>query len=411
MSFEKFNFHTDILDGINSIGFDKPTAIQTEAIPYILEGKDLIACAQTGTGKTAAYLLPLLHKIITNERKHITAVILVPTRELALQIDQQLEGLAYFAPVSSVPVYGGNQPEIWEKQKQAIVRGVDIIVATPGRLMAHIRFDYTNLSEVNCLILDEADRMLDMGFLADIMSINSALPKQKQTLMFSATMPAQIRVLAQKILNKPEEINLATSKPAEGILQAAFVLYERDKIKLISSLLKDKSDIKSILIFSSSKKDVKQITQAIKELKLNVNAIHSDLEQNDREQILQAFKNREFQILVATNIISRGIDIENIDLVINYHVPSEPEDYIHRIGRTARAKNTGVALTFVNEKEQQAFHRIEQQIEAVIYKSPLPPEITDVLEYNPSAKSRFVDKSHFKKQNKHRKSNQKRKTV
>lgn len=382
MQFKDFNLHPELKQGIAAMGYSRPTPIQIEVIPRVMANKDIIACAQTGTGKTAAYILPLLHNILKSERKHISALILAPTRELALQIDQQLEGFSYFVSVSSIPVYGGNQPEVWENQKAAISRGADVLVATPGRLIAHMKFQYTDLSSINCLILDEADRMLDMGFIDDIKHIVKALPQERQTLMLSATMPEKIRTFAKEILKQPDEINLAPSKPAEGILQAAYLVKDSEKSKLIHTLLYGK-EMKSILIFSSTKKDVKRLAESLKSLGFNVEEIHSDLLQSEREDVMIRFKNRNFQILVATDIVSRGIDIEDIDLVINYNVPADPEDYIHRVGRTARAKNTGVAITFISNKEQWQFYKIESFLGNQIYKVPIPEGFSRTKAYDP----------------------------
>jgi superfamily II DNA/RNA helicase len=361
------------MQGIDAIGFENPTPVQEQAIPEIISGTDLIACAQTGTGKTAAYVLPLLHGIITekNRTDTIKALIIAPTRELAVQIDQQLEGFSYFAGVSSIAVYGGGSGTDFEVEKKAIKTGAEVLVATPGRLISHIAAGYVDFSKLQYLILDEADRMLDMGFVPDIMKIISFLPKTRQTLLFSATMPNDIRSLAKKILNNPKEINLAVSKPAENVLQAAYLVYDGQKNELVKSLLKGK-DLPSILIFSATKSGVKELERELLRQKFNVKAIHSDLEQDQRKEVLREFKNREVQILVATDIVSRGIDIDNISLVINYNVPQDAEDYVHRVGRTARADKTGVAITLINEKETWNFKKIEKLIETEVKKLPLP---------------------------------------
>lgn len=377
MKFYEFNLHDDVLDGIDAIGYKKPTPIQEMAIPPILENKDVIACAQTGTGKTAAYVLPLLHKIVEGESKHdeITALIISPTRELAIQIDQQLEGFSYFAGVSSVAVYGGGTGAAFNIERKAIQDGADVIVATPGRLISHLNLGYVKLDNLKTLILDEADRMLDMGFMPDIQKIISFLPKQRQTLMFSATMPEDIRKLARKIMNKPVEINLAVSKPAENVLQGAYLVYDNQKNDLIKQLLQGKKDLQSILIFSATKASVKDLDQDLRKMKFNVKAIHSDLDQDKRKEVLLDFKNRKTQILVATDIVSRGIDIDNISLIINYNVPQDAEDYVHRVGRTARAEKTGVALTFINQKEIYNFKKIEKFIGSEVQKIALPAEL------------------------------------
>lgn len=376
MNFTSFNLHPDIMEGIDAIGFEKPTPIQEEAIPVILNGNDLIACAQTGTGKTAAYVLPLLHNILTDQTRpnEIKALIIAPTRELAMQIDQQLEGFSYFAGVSSIAVYGGGSGTDFEVERKAIKTGTGIIVATPGRLISHLNLGYVDLKSLKCLILDEADRMLDMGFLPDIQKIVSFLPHKRQTLMFSATMPKEIRALARKVMHNPKEITLEISKPPENVLQAAYFVSDDQKTALLKKLIIGK-ELPSVLIFSSTKSKVKDLEHEMKRMKFNVKAIHSDLDQNERRDVLRLFKNREVQILVATDIVSRGIDIENISLVINYNVPQDAEDYVHRVGRTARAEKTGVALTFVNNRETGSFKRIEQLIGNEIKKLPLPEEL------------------------------------
>ncbi len=374
MRFNEFNFHPDILEGIESMGFERPTPVQEQAIPAILQGRDIIACAQTGTGKTAAFVLPILSKLASLPAKlnYISTLVIVPTRELALQIDQQVEGFAYFSPVGSIAVYGGNDGGIWDRQRAAIESGSDFVIATPGRLLQHIQMGYVKLNRVEHLILDEADRMLDMGFYEDIMSIVALLPRKRQTLMFSATMPPEIRKLAKSILNDPLEISIAVSKPAENILQAAYFVDDAHKLALLTSLVEGKSEVKSVLVFASTKTEVKSIEKQLVKDKVSARAIHSDLEQREREEVLREFRNRKFQILVATDIISRGIDIEDIDLVVNYDVPSDPEDYVHRIGRTARAESDGVALTFINRKQKNAFQKIEKFLGNQIYKIPTP---------------------------------------
>ena len=373
MKFTDFQFHDEIMDGIDAIGYEKPTPVQEQAIPAIMDNRDMIACAQTGTGKTAAYVLPLLHGILSDKNRTdtIKALIIAPTRELAVQIDQQMEGFSYFAEVSSIAVYGGGSGTDFEVEKKAIKTGAEVLVATPGRLISHIASGYVDFSHLQYLILDEADRMLDMGFVPDIMKIISFLPKTRQTLLFSATMPSDIRSLAKKILRNPKEINLAVSKPAENVLQAAYLVYDNQKNALIKSLLKGK-DLPSILIFSATKSGVKELERELLRQKFNVKAIHSDLEQDQRKEVLREFKNREVQILVATDIVSRGIDIDNISLIINYNVPSDAEDYVHRVGRTARADKTGVAITLINEKETWNFKKIEKLIETEVKKLPLP---------------------------------------
>ena len=371
MKFSELKLNANVLDALDAMRFDECTPIQEQAIPIILEGKDLIAVVQTGTGKTAAFLLPILNKL--SEGGHpedaINCVIMSPTRELAQQIDQQMEGFSYFMPVSSVAVYGGNDGILFEQQKKGLTLGADVVIATPGRLIAHLSLGYVDLSKVSYFILDEADRMLDMGFYEDIMQIAKYLPKERQTIMFSATMPAKIQQLANTILNNPSEIKLAVSKPAEKIIQAAYVCYENQKLGIIRSLFMDEVP-ERVIVFASSKIKVKEVAKALKSMKLNVGEMHSDLEQAQRETVMHEFKAGRINILVATDIVARGIDIDDIRLVINFDVPHDSEDYVHRIGRTARANNDGVALTFISEKEQSNFKSIENFLEKEIYKIP-----------------------------------------
>jgi ATP-dependent RNA helicase RhlE len=383
LTFTHFNFEPELTEGLQAMGFNKPTPIQQQAIPIILNGSDIIACAQTGTGKTAAYLLPIINKIIPEHSDHFNTLIVVPTRELAIQIDQALQGFAYFTPVSHIAIYGGTGGISFEQEKKALTQGANVIIATPGRLIAHLNMGYVKLNDFKHLILDEADRMLDMGFSDDLNKIISFLPKERQTLMFSATMPPAIRTLAKKILNNPAEINISLSKPAAGVLQGAYVVYNTQKMQLLKSLLKDKK-IASILVFSSTKDKVKDLERELKRLQFNVAAIHSDLEQDQRGEVLRQFKNKNLQTLVATDILSRGIDIDSIGLVINYDVPGDAEDYIHRVGRTARAESTGVALTFISPEDQRKFKSIEDLIGSEIKKLPVPDDLGETPEYDPA---------------------------
>jgi superfamily II DNA/RNA helicase len=356
------------------MGYSKPTQIQEQAIPIILQGNDMVACAQTGTGKTAAYILPILNKIIHTETRHLNTLVLAPTRELAQQIDQQIEGFAYFLGISSIPVFGGGDGAAWDNQKKALHAGADIIIATPGRLIALLAAGELNLEHLQHLVLDEADRMLDMGFYMDISRIISYLPKKRQTLLFSATMPPKIRTLAQKFLVSPQEVNLAVSKPAEGIDQQAYLVYDNQKLPLVRSILKNDT-FTSVIIFASTRENVKKLEIELKRAGLQIKAFHSDLEQNEREAILREFKNRQLRIIIGTDILSRGIDVEGISLVINYDVPPDAEDYVHRIGRTARAETTGTAITFVSEKDKRKFASIENLIGREVRKIALPDEL------------------------------------
>jgi ATP-dependent RNA helicase RhlE len=385
VTFKDFNFDSKLLDGLDSMGFDKPTPIQEKTIPLILANKDLIACAQTGTGKTAAYVLPILNKLIHTEHRHLNTLIIAPTRELAQQIDQQVEGLGYFlGGVSSMSIFGGSDGASWDQQRKAMEDGADIIIATPGRLLSFLASGRINFSQLQHLVLDEADRMLDMGFYDDIVSIIRHLPAKRQTLLFSATMPPKIRTLATKILQAPEEVSIAMSKPAEGILQQAYMVYDHQKISLLKKLVA-KDDHKSIIIFSNSKENVKKLGADLSRTGMSVKSFHSDLEQFEREAILNQFKNRQLQVIIGTDILSRGIDVEGIGLVINFDTPHDAEDYIHRIGRTARAETTGTAITFINEKDQRKFLQIEKLIGKEINKIPLPAELGEGPRYHPMA--------------------------
>jgi ATP-dependent RNA helicase RhlE len=376
VTFQEFNFNEHLLEGVLSMGYTSPTPIQEMAIPAILKGDDLIACAQTGTGKTGAFLLPVLDMISSNHEEKTTTLILTPTRELAQQIDQQVEGLAYFTGISSIAVFGGGDGIVYEQQRRGIQNNVNIIIATPGRLIAHLTSGVLKLNHIKHLVLDEADRMLDMGFYDDIMRIISYLPKQRQTLLFSATMPGRIRTMARTVLHKPQQINIAISQPAVGIDQQVYLVNDHQKTPLIRLLLKDGAYV-SCLIFASTKEKVKEVYKQLKAAHIKINAFHSDLEQKEREEILLQFKNRQLPVIIGTDALSRGIDVEGIDLVINYDVPSDPEDYIHRIGRTARAETTGTAITFVNDRDQRKLKSIEDMIERQVRRVPLPEVLGD----------------------------------
>lgn len=393
LNFTDFNFESSLQEGLTSMGFNKPTPIQEQAIPIILSNKDLIGCAQTGTGKTAAFLLPILNKLAHKPTETTNTLIIVPTRELALQIDQALQGFSYFTSVSSLAIYGGSDGAAFEREKKALLGGANVIIATPGRLMAHLNMGYVKFDTIEHLILDEADRMLDMGFIDDILKITTYLPKKRQTLMFSATMAPKIRTLATKLLVNPEQISLAVSKPAAGVDQGAYLVYDTQKPELTKRLF-DGSDYTSVIIFGSTKQKVKELERTLQKAGLKAKAIHSDLEQNEREEVLREFRSKNLRILVATDILSRGIDIEDIGLVINYDVPGDPADYIHRIGRTARAASKGVAITYINEYDQQKFAQIEALIGNEIKKIALPETVGVGPVYAPDVKIKkpFVKK-------------------
>lgn len=384
MKFTELGLDERLLEGIESMGYESATPVQEQVIQPILQGRDIIASAQTGTGKTAAFLLPVINRILTEpqEEHQVKAMVIVPTRELAVQIEQTLEGLSYFTSVSSMAVYGGGDGINFATEKKALTAGVDIVICTPGRMITHLNMGYVQVKSLKYLILDEADRMLDMGFHDDIMKILSYLPKQRQNLLFSATMPMKMREMARKILQNPLEISIAVSKPPEQIVQEAFVLYEPQKIPLIKSLLARRT-AQSVIVFCSRKQQVKLLTRELQKSGIHADQIHADLEQTQREQVLLDFRNRKVKVLVATDILSRGIDVEDIDLVINYDVPHDGEDYIHRIGRTARAESKGTAFTFITEPEQASFARIEQLLGKAVNKVSVPEHLGPAPQYNP----------------------------
>lgn len=394
MDFSELNLEDCVLDALDAMNFQTCTPVQEKTIPVILEGHDLIGVAQTGTGKTAAYLLPVINQLSKGgyPEDAINCIVMSPTRELAQQIDQQMEGFSYFMPISSVAVYGGNDGVRFEQEKKGLTLGADMVIATPGRLISHINLGYVDLSKVSFFILDEADRMLDMGFADDIMQIVKLLPKERQTIMFSATMPAKIQQLAQTILTDPVEVKLAVSKPAEKIIQVAYICYEQQKLAIIQSLFETQVP-ERVILFASSKLKVKEITKALKRMHMNVGEMHSDLDQSQREEIMHEFKNGRINILIATDIVARGIDIDDIRLVINYDVPHDSEDYVHRIGRTARANNDGCAITFVSEAEQTKFKSIENFLRKDIYKLPVPEELGETPEYAPKEKAKKSKRS------------------
>jgi superfamily II DNA/RNA helicase len=383
MDFYDLPLDDNIFDALDAMNFETCTPIQEKTIMPLLEGRDLIGVAQTGTGKTAAYLLPILNRLNTGKYSDhaINCIIMSPTRELAQQIDQQVEGFAYFMPISSVAIYGGNDGIRFEQERKGLKLGADIIIATPGRLISHLATGNIDLSHVAFFVLDEADRMLDMGFYDDIMKIVKMLPEERQTIMFSATMPENIQKLAHNILNNPVEVKIAVSKPADKIKQTAYMCHENMKPKIMAHILKDNSHDK-IIIFASSKQKVKELYAEYIRKGFNVGEIHSDLLQSEREKIMYDFKNNHIKILIATDIISRGIDIDDIQLVINYDVPRDPEDYVHRIGRTARANRTGEAITLVSSKDYHNLVKIEKLIEKEIDKPDLFEGCGEKLDIN-----------------------------
>ena len=385
--FSELGLPKAVVDAVTDLGYITPTPVQQQAIPALLSGRDVLAAAQTGTGKTAAFALPVISKMLAAPKaraaKKVRALVLAPTRELAAQIDENIRAYCAQTELNTVLIFGGVNIR---PQTEALLKGCDFLIATPGRLLDHAGQLNVDLSEVEFLILDEADRMLDMGFYDDIMQIVKYLPKERQTIMFSATMPAKIQQLAKNILNDPAEVKLAVSKPADKIIQAAYVCYENQKLGIIRHLFAEQVP-ERVIIFASSKLKVKEVTKALKQMKLNVGEMHSDLEQAQREEVMYQFKAGHINILVATDIVARGIDIDDIRLVINYDVPHDNEDYVHRIGRTARANNDGVAITFVSEKEQGNFRNIERFLDKDIYKIALPAELGEAPEYAPHAQS------------------------
>jgi ATP-dependent RNA helicase RhlE len=407
--FSNFSFYDSLQEGLDVLGFKSPTPIQQQAIPKIMAGKDLIACAQTGTGKTAAFLLPVMDKILKEKTTGLNTLIIVPTRELAVQIDQAVEGLAYFTGISSIAIYGGGDGVTWDQQRNALETGADIVIATPGRLISLLASGKYNFKSLKNLVLDEADRMLDMGFYEDIIRIVNQLPKERQTLLFSATMPSRIRALAEKILQQPESISLAISKPAEKISQFVYRINENDKINLALHIL-DKFKEETIVIFGSTKEKVRRFYQILYSKKYNVATIHSDLEQAEREKTMNLFKNNQVRILVGTDIISRGIDVEGIGLVLNMDVPPDPEDYVHRIGRTARADTYGTAITFVTKEDERRWLRIEKLIGYAVAPGEIPENL-GIKTFSASSVKNSNHKSarHGGPQNSHQSSNEKKK--
>lgn len=405
MYFDELNLSDEVLDALYDMHFDECTPIQEKAIPHILEGRDLIACAQTGTGKTAAYLLPIISRLYTEgaPTDAINCIVMAPTRELAQQIDQQMEGFGYYLPVSSVAVYGGTDGKTFAQQQRGLKMGADVVIATPGRLLAHLQMGYVDLSKVSFFVLDEADRMLDMGFYDDIMQVVKQLPDNRQTLMFSATMPPKIQRLAENILHHPAQVKLAVSKPGDNIHQSVAHCHEGQKLAILEHLFKTVSS-KRVIVFASSKQKVKDVTRSLRSHRYRVAEIHSDLEQTQREQVMLDFRASRIDILVATDILARGIDIDDITMVVNYDVPHEAEDYVHRIGRTARAGADGRAVTFVNDKERRQFADIERFLGKAVPQHELPDELRAKVApkdkndkgYNKSNKS---DKSSIKGHN------------
>lgn len=406
MDFYELDLSDDVLDALDDMNFVDCTPIQEHAIPAILDGRDVIGVAQTGTGKTAAFLLPILSRLSDGgfPERSIKCLVMSPTRELAQQIDQAMEGFSYYMNVSSVAVYGGNDGIRYEQEKRGLAMGADVVIATPGRLISHLSLGNIDLSKVSFFVLDEADRMLDMGFYDDIMQIVKHLPQHRQTIMFSATMPTKIQQLAASILNNPFEIKLAVSRPADKIVQSAYICYEQQKMGIIKHLFSLKAP-QRVIVFASSKLKVKDLAIVLRRSGYNVGAMHSDLQQAERDEVMYKFKAQQIDVLVATDIVARGIDIDDIQLVINYDVPHDAEDYVHRIGRTARANNEGEAVTFVGEMEQIGFAAIERFLEVEIEKKSIPEELGDAPLYDPKKNT-----SNHKKRRNNKRTNYKSKS-
>ena len=385
MYFDELALSDRVLDALWDMHFDTCTPVQEQTIPVILDGHDVISCAQTGTGKTAAYILPLLTNLEydNHDPSKLNAIIMAPTRELAQQIDQQMEGFGFYVPFSSVAIYGGNDSGAWGTQVTGLQKGADIVIATPGRLLSQMNIYDIDFSGVKYFILDEADRMLDMGFYDDIMTIVNKLPKERQTIMFSATMPTNIRKMAKAIMHHPVEVQIAISRPPESIRQMAVDIFEPQKTAFLIRLLDGEAKgeeakgerLKKVIIFVGKKQGVKELTRALRAKHIDARAMHSDLEQKERDEVMLDFRNGKVDVLVATDIVSRGIDVDDIPLVINYDVPRDAEDYVHRIGRTARAANKGEAITLVSPEDKRFFNKIERFLQKVIDRVPLPAEL------------------------------------
>ena len=379
MYFDELPLADEVLDALWDMHFDECTPVQEHTIPVILEGRDVISCAQTGTGKTAAFILPLLTNLLydNHDPNKLNAIIMAPTRELAQQIDQQMEGFGFYVPFSSVAIYGGNDSGAWGTQSTGLQRGADIVIATPGRLLSLMNIYNIDFSGVKYFILDEADRMLDMGFYDDIMAVVNRLPKDRQTIMFSATMPANIRKMAKAIMNNPAEVQIAVSRPPESIRQMAVDIYEAQKTAFIVQKFRSsgEQELKKVIVFVGKKQGVKELTRALRANNIDARAMHSDLEQKERDEVMLDFRNNKVDVLVATDIVSRGIDVDDIPLVINYDVPRDAEDYVHRIGRTARAENKGEAITLVTPEDKHFFNKIERFLQKSIERLPLPSSL------------------------------------
>lgn len=402
MTFEELDLTDDVLDALYDMNFTTCTPIQEQAIPVALEGRDLIAVAQTGTGKTAAFLLPVINELGKREASDkVKCIVMTPTRELAMQIDAQMDGFSYFLPISSLAIYGGTDGAGFAQQQRALKTGAEVIIATPGRLLAHIQMGYVDLSEVEFFILDEADRMLDMGFYDDIMQIATRLPQERRTFMFSATMPPKIRTLAKSVLRNPAEIRIAVSRPTEKIDQSAYICHENSKTPLLRHIFKLISS-ERVIVFASSKLKVKDLARELRQAHIKVGAMHSDLGQKERDEVMHDFRNGHIDVLVATDIVARGIDIDDIALVVNYDVPHDAEDYVHRIGRTARAGAGGSAVTLVGERDRRKFKMIENFLGYEVRKGEIPEDIQPAGRKSEKTDSDKAGRDRGKKSQQHR---------
>ena len=412
MRFDEFDLSDELLDALDAMRFEECTPIQEQTIGRILDGHDLIACAQTGTGKTAAYVLPVIDLMADNPRADhaVRCVVMVPTHELAQQIDRQIEGFSYYLPVSSLAIHGGNDGKAFARQQHALRSGADMVIATPGRLLAHMKMGYVDLSKVEYFILDEADRMLDMGFSDDIMRIVAELPRNRQTLMFSATMPRKIQQLAKSILTDPDEVKIAVSKPADKVDQSVFICHEYQKENLLRHLF-EQGYSRRVIVFSSSKQKVRELSQVLRRSKWKAAEMHSDLDQAAREEVMHSFRAGRIDILVATDIIARGIDIDDIEMVVNFDVPHEAEDYVHRVGRTARANADGKAVTFVSERDRRRWLDIERFLGVTIRREEIPAEFGSAPSEQESPKERGKGRGRGPKKRRERKPAEPRKVA
>ena len=406
MYFDELALSDEVLDSLWDMHFDECTPVQEKTIPVILDGRDVISCAQTGTGKTAAYILPLLTNLAFDDHNpdKLNAIIMAPTRELAQQIDQQMEGFGFYVPFSSVAIYGGKDNGAWGNQVSGLQKGADIVIATPGRLQSPMNIYNVDFSGVKYFILDEADRMLDMGFYDDIMTIVQRLPADRQTIMFSATMPDKIRQMAKTIMRNPVEVQIAVSRPPETIHQLCARLYEPQKVGLVAQILSEQP-LTKVILFAGKKQRVKELTRTLRSLHIDARAMHSDLEQNERDQVMLDFRNGKIGVLVATDVVARGIDVTDVPLVINFDVPHDPEDYVHRIGRTARAENKGEAITLVTPEDARYWRRIELFLKKDIERIALPPAFGDTppdeaYTFHPRSNKRH-SKHHFHRNKPH----------